>query len=139
MPSFSTKSLQQLATCHPDLQTIFHEVIQHFDCTIIEGFRGQEAQNKAFDEGKSKLRWPNGKHNAYPSNAVDVAPCINGKIDWNKLNQFYYFGGFVLGIAEMLKLQRKIIHDVRYGGDWNRNDCVTDESFLDLVHFELVL
>jgi peptidoglycan L-alanyl-D-glutamate endopeptidase CwlK len=139
MPSFSKKSLQQLTTCHQDLQTIFNEVIRHRDCTVIEGFRNQEAQDKAFETGKSKLRWPNGKHNAYPSSAVDVAPCFNGEIDWDKQTQFYYFAGYVKRIADELRAQGKINHDIRYGGDWNMNDDVSDEGWLDLVHYELVL
>lgn len=139
MPVFSQKSLQQLATCHKDLQTLFNEVIKYRDCIVIEGHRGIDAQNKAYAEGKSKLQWPNGKHNSYPSNAVDVAPCFDGKIDWNRETQFYFFGGFVQGIAEILKSQGRISHDIRYGGDWNMNDDVSDESFLDLVHYEIVL
>jgi peptidoglycan L-alanyl-D-glutamate endopeptidase CwlK len=139
MPSFSKKSLQQLATCHKDLQTLFHEVIKYFDCTVIEGFRNQELQDKAFAEGKSKLQWPNGKHNFYPSNAVDVAPCINGGIDWNNAKQFYFFGGFVLGIATQLKAQGKITHDIRYGGDWDSDKDINDQSFNDLPHFEIIL
>lgn len=139
MPKFSEKSLQQLMTCHKDLQTLFKEIIKYRDCIVIEGHRGKEAQDKAFETGKSKLKWPNGKHNFYPSNAVDVAPCLNGKIDWDRETQFYFFGGFVLAIAEMLKIQGKITHNIRYGGDWNMNDDVSDNNFDDLVHFELIL
>lgn len=139
MPIFSQKSLQQLATCHTDLQTIFNEVIKYVDCVIIEGRRDKEAQDKAFADGKSKLQWPNGKHNFYPSNAVDVAPLVNGGIDWKKSGQFYFFAGRVLGIADMLKEQAKITRSIRYGGDWNQNDNISDETFLDLVHFEIVL
>jgi peptidoglycan L-alanyl-D-glutamate endopeptidase CwlK len=139
MPSFSKKSLQQLATCHKDLQTLFHEVIKYFDCTVIEGFRNQELQDKAFAEGKSKLKWPHGKHNAYPSNAVDVAPYIDNRINWNQARQFYYFAGFVMAIMERLFLEGKIKHKIRFGGDWDRDNNVTDETFLDLVHFEIIL
>ena len=139
MPKFSQASLEKLATCHKDLQTLFNEVIKYVDCTVIEGHRGKDAQNKAFAEGKSKLQWPNGNHNFYPSNAVDVAPCINGGIDWKNSGQFYFFAGRVLGIAEILKEQGKITHSIRFGGDWNQNDNISDESFRDLVHFEVLL
>jgi peptidoglycan L-alanyl-D-glutamate endopeptidase CwlK len=139
MYKFSQSSLEKLASCHPDLQTLFKEVIKYMDCTIIEGFRGQAAQDKAFAEGKSKLKWPHGKHNAYPSNAVDVAPFVDGSIKWENLKQFYFFAGFVLGIAQQLKDQGKITHSIRFGGDWNQNNNISDESFVDAVHFELVL
>lgn len=39
----------------------------HVSCT----WRGKEAQNREADEGRSKLRWPNSKHNA----VRDGKPC----------------------------------------------------------------
>lgn len=135
MPTFSTQSLSQLASCHPDLQTLFHEVIKYFDCKINEGFRDEATQNKAFAEGKSKLRWPNGNHNQYPSMAVDVYPC---PIDMKDTHRFYFFAGRVLGIADILKIQGKMLHSVRWGGDWNSDTEIKDNTFNDLVHFELV-
>jgi hypothetical protein len=27
---------------------------------------------------------------------------------------------------------------IRWGGDWNQNTLVNDETFLDLVHFEVI-
>lgn len=135
MPKFSTASQNKLFTCHPDLQTLFCEVIKTFDCTIIEGFRNEADQNKAFDSGKSKLKWPNGKHNKSPSMAVDVAPY---PIDWSNNKRLYWFGGYVLGVAQMLKSQGKITHSVRYGGDWDSDKNINDQAFNDLVHFELV-
>ena len=47
---------------------------------IVCGHRNKEDQNKAFAEGKSKLKWPKGKHNKLPSQAVDAAPYISGNI-----------------------------------------------------------
>lgn len=134
MSKFSQKSLEQLATCHPDLQTLFNVVIKYFDCTVTEGFRDATAQNKAFAEGKSKLKWPNGNHNKSPSTAVDVYPC---PIDFNDTRRFYYFAGFVLGIAKQLKAEGKISHSIRWGGDWDSDTEVKDNTFNDLVHFEL--
>jgi peptidoglycan L-alanyl-D-glutamate endopeptidase CwlK len=71
---------------------VFTEVIKHFDCTILEGHRGKEAQNEAVRTGKSKVRWPNGNHNKSPALAVDVAPW---PVNWQDRERFYYFGGFV--------------------------------------------
>lgn len=133
-PRFSQSSLEQLATCHPDLQTLFKEVIKHFDCVVMEGYRGQEAQDKAYASGNSKLKYPNGKHNRLPSHAVDVSPY---PIDWKKPNRMYWFAGFVMGIAQMLKDQGKITHEICYGGDWDSDKDITDQTFMDLVHFQL--
>lgn len=136
MPRFSQESLSKLSTCHIDLQVIFFEVIKTFDCTVIEGHRGEEAQKKALEEGNSKLDWPHGKHNSKPSMAVDVSPY---PIDWKNLNRFYWFSGYVMGIAQKLKDEGKVTHSVRYGGDWNRDFEIKDNKFNDLVHFELMV
>jgi peptidoglycan L-alanyl-D-glutamate endopeptidase CwlK len=135
MPAFSSASLDKLATCHPDLQVLFNKVIQGWDCTILEGYRDQEGQNKAFIDGNSKLQWPDGKHNKMPSNAVDVAPY---PIDWEDESRFCFFAGFVLGVADELKRQRIITHDIRWGGDWNSDKQVKDNKFNDRVHYEII-
>jgi peptidoglycan L-alanyl-D-glutamate endopeptidase CwlK len=137
MPKFGAESKRQLATCHPDLQLLFNTVIEFVDCKVLEGHRNQADQEKDFNDGNSKLHYPYGKHNATPSNAADVTPY---PVLWTNLARFYWFAGIVIGVAKMLKAQGKMSHDVRYGGDWNRNYEITDEKGLrDLVHFELVL
>tara|TARA_R100001510_G_C7654000_1_gene212534 strand:+ start:1009 stop:1401 length:393 start_codon:yes stop_codon:yes gene_type:complete len=128
MPKFGKKSISRLETCHEDLQQVFYQVIKHFDCTVLEGHRGEELQNKYFDEGKSKVKFPKGKHNANPSNAVDIVPW---PVDWDDTDRMYYFAGFVKGIAAMLDIP------LRWGGDWNDNTEVKDTGFKDLPHFEL--
>lgn len=136
MNKYGSKSLEKLKTCHIDLQILFNEVVKDFDNTILEGHRGEDAQNKAFQEGNSKLQWPHGKHNAIPSNAVDAIPY---PIDWNDLPRIYYFAGYVLGVAQRLLNEGKITHKIRYGGDWNGSHQIKDNIFNDLVHFELLL
>lgn len=128
MPKFGKASLDKLATCDDRLQRVFNEVIKYFDCTVIEGHRGEAAQNKAFAEGKSKLKYPQGKHNKTPSLAADVLPY---PIDWNDTNRMRYFAGFVVGIAASMGIT------IRWGGDWNQNTELKDNSFNDLPHFEL--
>ena len=130
MPKFSDKSNKILSTCDVRLQKLFNEVIKYFDCTIVCGFRNQADQDKAFAEGNSKLKWPDGKHNKTPSLAVDVVPCFNGTLLWDA-KECCYMGGIVLGIAYSLGLK------IRWGGDFNRNNNVLDEKFSDLVHFEI--
>lgn len=128
MPRFGSRSKKRLATCDDRLQDLFKEVVKHFDCSVIQGYRGKADQNKAFDEGRSKLRYPHGKHNASPSKAVDVAPY---PINWSDRDRFHYFGGFVLGIASQMGLK------IRWGGDWDRDTEVKDNRFDDLPHFEI--
>jgi|TARA_R110002124_G_scaffold158212_1_gene325310 peptidoglycan LD-endopeptidase CwlK len=128
MPRFGKRSIGRLQTCDQKLQELFYEVVKHFDCSIIEGNRGEERQNKAFADGKSKVKYPNGKHNKFPSVAVDVAPY---PIDWSDRDRFHYFGGFVLGVAKQMGM------NIRWGGDWNQDTETKDNKFDDLVHFEI--
>ena len=131
MFTFSEASKMQLATCHPDLQRLFNEVIKYWDCKILEGHRGEKAQHDAFASipQRSKVDWPHGKHNKLPSLAVDVAPC---PIDWNDIHRIYCFSGFVLGMAVTMGIK------IRWGGDWDRDTEVKDNTFNDLVHFEVI-
>lgn len=136
MPKFSKSSFSKLTTCHKDLQVLFFEVIKSFDCTILEGYRNQEDQEAAFAAGNSKLHYPHGKHNNQPSLAVDVAPY---PLDWKNISRFYWFAGYVMGIAQRLKDEGKISHAIRYGGDWDNDMEIEEDKFTDLVHFELIL
>ena len=135
MPQFSNRSKDNLAEAHSDLQVIFNEVIKYFDCVVIEGYRGQIEQDRAFHAGKSKLKYPQSKHNQIPSMAVDAVPW---PINWNDTDRMRYFAGYVKGISIMLKEQGKITHTVRWGGDWKMTTNTKDNGFEDLPHFELI-
>ena len=128
MPNYSQKSLKQLYSCHPQLQLLFFEVIKHYDCTILEGHRTEERQDELYRIRQSKVEYPDSKHNTIPSVAVDVAP---HPIDWNNTKRFYHFAGFVIATAKQLSL------DIRWGGDWDSDHDLDDQTFMDLVHFEL--
>lgn len=128
MPTFSKTSASRLATCDERLQKVFNEVIKYFDCTIIEGHRGEEDQNKAYNAGRSKVKFPNSKHNKNPSKAVDVIPYT---IDWKDVQRMCFFAGFVMATAISMGIQ------LRWGGDWDGDTDLKDNTFDDLVHFEL--
>lgn len=133
MPKFSKTSKNRLKTAHVLLQHLFNIVVIKYDCTIITGHRGKEEQNELYNEGKSKLTYPNSNHNEYPSLAVDAAPYINGKgVSWN-LQQCYNFNGYVHGVADQLGIK------IRSGADWDMDKDVNDQSFNDLTHFEIIL
>ena len=128
MPKFGSKSKQRLSTCDEDLIDLFNEVIKYFDCSVLEGHRNEEDQNKYFKEGTSKVKFPEGKHNASPSTAVDVVPY---PVNWDDTARMYYFAGIVKGIAETMQI------NIRWGGDWDNDTEVKDTKFKDLPHFEL--
>lgn len=138
MPQFSNISKERLQTCHKDLRTLMGFVIQDFDFTIVCGHRGEADQNKAYAEKKSTKKWPNSKHNKYPSLAVDAVPYERGKLDWGQ-RQMAYFAGYVMGVAQRLYNIGVISHKIRAGIDWNMNNDIDDETFIDAPHFEIIL
>ena len=129
MPKFGSKSRKRLATCDERLQKLFNEVINYVDCSVLEGHRSEERQNKLYEEGKTKVRYPKGRHKHKTSRAVDVVPY---PIDWNDRERFHLFAGFVLGMAYSMDIS------IRWGGDWNQNFEVDDNQFDDFPHFELL-
>ena len=122
MPHFGRRSSKNLATCDARLQKVFNEVIKHFDCTILEGHRSEDLQNKYYSEGKSKLRYPKSKHNKLPSLAVDVIPY---PVNWSDTDRMRYFAGFVMGVAASMKIT------LRWGGDWDQDTELKDNKFQD--------
>jgi peptidoglycan LD-endopeptidase CwlK len=134
MAIFGDKSKEKLATCDPRLQALFTEVVTHFDCVVLCGHRSKADQDLAVRSGKSKTSWPNSKHNPVVSLAVDVAPFERPKspVDWTDRERLTYFAGYVLGIAKNKGIP------IRWGGDWDCDTQVRDNTFDDLVHFELI-
>ena len=128
MPRFGKKSKERLATCDKRLQDVFNEVIKHVDCSVLEGHRNMYWQDKYFAEGKTKLKFPKGRHNSNPSNAVDVTPY---PVDWDDRERQTLFAGFVIGIAKGMGIT------LRWGGDWDMDFQVQDNRFDDFQHFEI--
>ena len=129
MPEFSLRSKAKLSQCDQRLQELFAEVIKHHDCTILEGRRSKERQDELYRTGKSKVQYPNSKHNTEPySMACDVAPY---PIDWEDRKRWYFFGGFVTAMAKTMGVP------IRWGGDWDSDMDLGDQTFFDLPHFEI--
>jgi len=128
LPKFGSRSKERLTTCDERLQKVFNEVIKYVDCSVLEGHRGEERQNRLFEEGKTKVTYPNGRHNSNPSNAVDVTPY---PINWEDRERQTLFAGFVIGIARSMGIT------LRWGGDWDMDFEVMDNRFDDFPHFEI--
>jgi hypothetical protein len=134
MPKFGLVSLAQLATCDIRLQKIANEAIKIIDFSVIEGFRGKDAQNAAYAKGLSKLPWPLGNHNKNPSYAMDCAPF---PVDWSNneraIERFVYMQGIFYAVSKQLGIR------IRQGIDWNSNQDMRDEHGLhDYPHIEVV-
>lgn len=128
MPAFSQKSVQLLATVDRRLYDICSDAVKIMDFTIITGHRNQAEQDADFAAGRSKLQWPNGKHNASPSLAVDIAPY---PVDWNDLPRFYLLAGIILACAAARGVK------VRWGGNWAGDFDLKNNKFQDIGHFEI--
>ena len=128
MPAFSTLSEQRLATCDPRLQAILKEAIRHVDFTIMCGFRGPDEQEDAYRTGRSKVRWPNSKHNRRPSVAVDLAPF---PVDWADTARFARLAGYIERIAHEQGVK------LRWGGDFDQDGRTVGEKFIDMPHLEI--
>ena len=128
MPRFGKRSKERLLTCEKDLQMVFNEVIKHVDCSVLEGHRSKDRQNSLYEDGKTKVRYPNGRHNSSPSRAVDVTPY---PVDWADRERQTLFAGFVIGVANQMGIK------LRWGGDWDQDFQVQDNTFDDFPHFEL--
>ena len=126
---WSKKSKANLDTCDPRLQMLFNEVLRLRDCMILEGHRNEEDQSAYYMAGRSRVEWPNGKHNSLPSRAADVVPYPAP--DWGDKKAFYHFAGLVHGVAFAMGIP------IRWGGDWDGDGDLNDQTFYDLVHFEL--
>ncbi len=124
MPHFGKRSKQRLKGVDTKLVNVLNELVKIMDVTIIEGLRSQERQDELVAKGASKTRYS--KH--IEGKAVDLAPY---PIDWEDRERFHYMGGMVRGIAKQLGA------NVRWGGDWDSDGEIKDNSFDDLVHVEI--
>ena len=94
--------------------------ILKYDFSILQGYRGEEEQNAAYEAGNSKLKYPDSKHNSLPSRAVDCAPY---PIDWDDTERFKEMACVILEEASVAGVK------LRWGGNW--------KTFKDYPHFEL--
>lgn len=134
MPKYGRKSEEQLATCCVELQAVFKFLIRFYDHAIIDGYRDEAKQNAAYSDRKSRVKFPNGKHNLKPSFAVDAVPYDSQtkKALWDT-NNCIFFAGMVILVGIMFGYR------IKWGGNWDMDrDLLTDQDFQDLVHFEFV-
>lgn len=121
---------------HPRLQTLVTRLRDEVaDITLVYpfgGYRDAQTQAALVEAGASTLRWPDSKHNKYPSQAVDLQPYprpVEEEKLWGALG---YLAGRAFGIA------KEEGFDIRWGGDWNGDGDLTNQNFDDLFHIELV-
>ena len=141
----------RLGTCHQHLVELFLDVSDRQSILIAEGHRGMTDQERAYTEGRSKVHYPNSKHNGLPSLAVDVWPRVwtgtGWDTPWSDRRPWLALAAEVMATAQ----RRGIL--TRWGGDWHGPegglshppDDLTAwvalwrrSSLVDLPHWELV-
>lgn len=134
--SYGRKSSGVLVTVSFNLQSVFREALAMglIDIAAIEGRRAKTRQNRLFKINKSKVQWPDSKHNVLNSNdlahAVDVAPYVNDKVSDNWYHCIY-LAGVIQTCGEKLSIP------IRWGGNWDMDgEPITDQDFQDLWHYE---
>lgn len=159
MNVWGRSSRSNLATADALLQKLAGKVLKIKDHSVIKGHRGQREQDAALAAGHSKVRWPNGKHNALPSKAIDVRtyppPPRNDELiealdayiddhpdpmlvrvrtrleDQALREEQLYLLGLYRGVAEVEGIP------IRTGADWDRDGEISDNGFDDFFHVEL--
>lgn len=130
MYSFSQRSLDKLAECHIDLQTVMKEAIKAspYDFGITWGYRSPVKQNELYQQGRTIegkiVTYVDGyekksKHNYSPSQAVDIACYINKELTWN-FEIYKIVASHIMEVAEQLFLDNKISNRITWGGNWNK-------------------
>jgi len=154
MPVFGERSRKKRGTCHPLLQHTADLAIRYWDITLIHGFRGKELQNELVAQGFSKTPWPTSFHNHLSTSkdvadgfamavgeplslAFDFAPWFPTlpHVRWKNGDEFYHMAGLIIGVS------KRYLEDfgfrLRSGTDWDSDQDLHDQTFMDLGHLEL--
>ena len=134
MPLLGRRSIGELQSCRDELIVLFSDVVREYDCTIIQGHRTMEEQKENFRNGSTTTLAS--KHLSFPSDAVDVSPYPIpdnwGEDNFKEKAKFYHFAGYVKARAESLSIK------VKWGGDWDGDKDFDDQTFDDLIHWEII-
>ena len=106
-----------------------HSLEHDYNISILCGHRDKHDQDKAFESGNSKLKWPDSKHNEFPSKAWD---CALYPVEWEDVGRHYMLVGIIRERARALDIP------IRCGADWDSDFATNDQTFNDLVHFEYI-
>lgn len=132
MRYWGPKSARVYSSLCPELQDITDYILSDVcDVSLTTGHRDEATQNMLYP-AFTKVRWPDGKHNTYPSEAVDLQPFPYPKVEAELREQLAYVAGRAIEYARTRGIT------LRWGGDWNRNGTIVDNNFDDLFHFEVV-
>lgn len=130
------RSRQRLAGVDPRLVAVVERAItlSSQDFTVIEGRRTLARQKELYAQGRTKpgpkVTWTlKSKH--IDGLAVDLAPWVNGAIDWSAGSRFD-------AIAKaMFAASADLGTPIRWGADWDRDGKPRERGETDSPHWEL--
>jgi len=134
---FGKRSEARLETVSFEIQLLMREALAMglIDFAITEGFRPRSKQDEYYygQPQRSKVAWPNSKHNVTPlADATDAVPWVRGKLSYN-YNHCCFLAGIIMALSKKLSVP------IRWGGNWDMDlEPITDQDFQDLVHYERV-
>lgn len=145
-------------TLHEDLQTVITWGLKlcAVDFTLYEGYRSPEKQLEYYKKGREfkNGRWVvvnekavitkvdgyhiKGQHNYNPSHAVDLRAYVPDKeqLTWDSVHLTYIAASLIM-IAEFLFNDGVIKHKLRWGGNWDKDGDLADNTLVDRPHLEI--
>ena len=134
-------SRSRLEGVHPDLVKIVERAIAitSQDFIVLEGLRTLARQQQLYDQGRKTpgaiVTWTMAsKHRAQADgfgHAVDIAPWVNGKVDWTAGARFDALAKAMFAAAPLVG------RPIRWGADWDRDGNPRERGETDSPHFEL--
>lgn len=130
--AWGARSLSHRAQLDPALAELFDRALElsPFDLSITASHRTL-CEHEALPPGATQVSWENSKHSSLPSLAGHLDPY---PIDYNDWLRYYVLAGVVMSAAKELCM----LDVVRWGGDWDRDLHLAEETFRDLAHWELI-
>jgi hypothetical protein len=130
--AWGTASRKEYDTIAPRLQRVLDRICTEVcDIRILKGHRSKEDQDLYYATNRSKVRWPNSKHNSMPSLAADITPTPVNFKSKSLREELSYIAGAATAIAREEGLV------LRWGGDWDQDGDLEDNTFDDLFHLEI--
>jgi len=130
------RSEKRLEGVNPTLVSIVRRAAKRlpFSLFVVEGLRTKERQAALYAQGRTKpgpkVTWTmNSKH--IDGKAVDLAPLIDGVIDWKDLKKFDQIG------KAMIEAGKEVGVLVRWGADWDMDGLPRERGESDSPHFEI--